>query len=65
LPTHEPYGARWPELAVNVRIPALEALLAQIDLVLHADVRGFKFRMASAFSQASFLLKKMTAVPAF
>jgi hypothetical protein len=64
LPAHEPYGARRPELAVNIRIPTLEALLAQIDLVLHADVRGFEFRMASAFTHASFLLNIMTAVPA-
>jgi hypothetical protein len=57
LPTHEPDSARRPVLAVNIRIPTLETLLAQINLVLHADIRGFTFWMASAFSHASFLLK--------
>jgi hypothetical protein len=61
---HEPYGARRPEFAINLRVLALEALLTQIDLVLHADIGSFMFRMVDAFSHAAFLLNKMTAMTA-
>ena len=46
---HEPDRARRAELAVNLRIAAHEARLAQIDAVLHTQIAGFYFGAARTF----------------
>jgi hypothetical protein len=43
-----PYGAGAAKLAVDVRIPALEAFFAHIHTVLGAHVTGFSIRMIHA-----------------
>ena len=46
----KPDGTRGSELAVQLRIAALQALFAQVDIMLHAQVAGFTVGVVDAFS---------------
>jgi hypothetical protein len=53
---HKPDRAGRPELAENLRVFALEAHLAQIDVMLHAQVAGFPVSVIDASSHGSLFL---------
>ena len=46
-------------LAIEFWIPAFQALLAHVNLVLHAEVLGFPFRVVVAFSHGCVLLNRL------
>ena len=50
LPAHKPDGTGRPELAINLRVPAFEALLAEIDVMLLAFIRRVDFGMTGTFA---------------
>ena len=50
LPAHKPDGTGRPELAINLRVPAFEALLAEIDIMLLAFIRRVDFGMTGTFA---------------
>lgn len=50
LPIHKPDGTGRPELAINLRVPAFEALLAKIDVMLLAFIGGVDFRMTGTIA---------------
>jgi hypothetical protein len=47
---HKPDETRRPIFTVNLGITALQALPAQIIIVLHAFIVGFSFRMLDTLS---------------
>jgi len=52
----KPDGACCPEFAVKLRIPAPQAVLTQVDLVLHAFIAGFDLRVVGAAAHVKRLL---------
>ena len=50
LLAHKPDRTGRPELAINLRGPAFEALLAEIDVMLLAFIRGIDFGMTGTFA---------------
>jgi len=57
LPAHKPDGTGRTEFAINIRIPAFETLLAEIDVMLLAFIGGVDFRMTGTFAHGRPLSK--------
>jgi hypothetical protein len=50
----KPYRTGRPEFTIQFRIPALQALLAQVNIVFHALIRGFSVRVIGASVHAKY-----------